>query len=103
MGTRTPIRADHDEAAPEGSASVGFPRTRPNGDRTVAGRGDGDRFANALGWFSIGLGVAEIVGIEPDAEDAAEAARAYDRVLAVPLEEISEEFPGRFDAILFKW
>ena len=47
------------------------------------------------------LGVAEIVGIEPDTEDAAEAARAYDRVLAVPLEEISEEFPGRFDAILF--
>jgi 2-polyprenyl-3-methyl-5-hydroxy-6-metoxy-1,4-benzoquinol methylase len=47
------------------------------------------------------LGVAEIVGIEPDAEDAAEAARAYDRVLAVPLEEVSEEFPGRFDAILF--
>jgi SAM-dependent methyltransferase len=46
-------------------------------------------------------GVTEIFGIEPDAGDAAAAARVYDRVLAAPLEQIEEEFPGRFDAILF--
>jgi 2-polyprenyl-3-methyl-5-hydroxy-6-metoxy-1,4-benzoquinol methylase len=46
-------------------------------------------------------GVREIVGIEPDEGDAAEAARAYDRVLGVPLEEVSEDFAGRFDAVLF--
>lgn len=42
-----------------------------------------------------------IVGIEPDREAAAGAARLYDRVLPVPLEEVAEEFPGEFDAILF--
>jgi 2-polyprenyl-3-methyl-5-hydroxy-6-metoxy-1,4-benzoquinol methylase len=42
-----------------------------------------------------------IVGIEPDAEDAAAAARVYDEVLAVRLEEVREDFSGRFDAILF--
>ncbi len=46
-------------------------------------------------------GVTRIVGIEPDAEDAAAAARLCDRVLPMPLEEIREEFPGQFDAILF--
>lgn len=46
-------------------------------------------------------GVSEIVGIEPDAGDAAEAARVYDRVLPIPLEAVQEEFPGRFDAVLF--
>ncbi len=46
-------------------------------------------------------GVSEIVGIEPDTEDAAEAARRYDRVLTMPLEAVSEDFEGRFDAILF--
>jgi uncharacterized membrane protein len=61
MGTRMPTHADHHEAAPEGSASVGFPSTRPNGDRAAAGRGGGDRFANALGWLSVGLGVAELI------------------------------------------
>jgi SAM-dependent methyltransferase len=46
-------------------------------------------------------GVKRIVGIEPDEEDAAAAARLCDRVLPVPLEEVREEFPGQFDAVLF--
>jgi 2-polyprenyl-3-methyl-5-hydroxy-6-metoxy-1,4-benzoquinol methylase len=43
----------------------------------------------------------EIFGIEPDAEDAARAARVYDRVIAARLEDVREDFTGRFDAILF--
>jgi 2-polyprenyl-3-methyl-5-hydroxy-6-metoxy-1,4-benzoquinol methylase len=46
-------------------------------------------------------GIARVVGIEPDAGDAAEAARLCDRVLAVALEDVREEFPGQFDAVLF--
>ena len=46
-------------------------------------------------------GVTTIVGIEPDAEDAAAAAWVYDRVLACRLDEVAEDFAGRFDAILF--
>ena len=46
-------------------------------------------------------GVTRIVGIEPDAGDAADAAKLCDRVLTVPLEEVREEFPGQFDAVLF--
>jgi 2-polyprenyl-3-methyl-5-hydroxy-6-metoxy-1,4-benzoquinol methylase len=46
-------------------------------------------------------GVARVVGIEPDAGDAAHAAGVCDLVLAVPLEEVREEFPGQFDAVLF--
>ena len=46
-------------------------------------------------------GVARVVGIEPDAADAAQAARVCDRVVAAPLEEVREEFPGQFDAVLF--
>lgn len=46
-------------------------------------------------------GVARIVGVEPDSGDAAEASSVCDRVLATALEEITEEFPGEFDAILF--
>lgn len=46
-------------------------------------------------------GVTRIVGIEADAEDAAAAARLCDRVLSLPLEEVREEFPGQFDAVLF--
>ena len=46
-------------------------------------------------------GVTRIVGIEPDVADASQAARLCDRVLAAPLEEVREEFPGEFDAILF--
>src|SRR5262249_40007101 len=49
-------------------------------------------------------GVSRIVGIEPDAGDAAEAARVYDRVLSVPLEAIDEEAgdgAGRSDAARF--
>ena len=46
-------------------------------------------------------GVERIVGIEPDPEDAAEAARAYDRVFASRLEDVGEGLGGAFDAILF--
>jgi 2-polyprenyl-3-methyl-5-hydroxy-6-metoxy-1,4-benzoquinol methylase len=46
-------------------------------------------------------GVARIVGIEPDAEDAAEAARHYDRVLTSRLEQVAEDLRGQFDAALF--
>jgi 2-polyprenyl-3-methyl-5-hydroxy-6-metoxy-1,4-benzoquinol methylase len=46
-------------------------------------------------------GVARVVGIEPDAGDAADAAKLCDRVLTVPLEDVREEFPGHFDAVLF--
>lgn len=46
-------------------------------------------------------GVTRIVGIEPDPEDAAEAARVYDRVLAARLETISEDWSGQFDAAIF--
>ncbi len=46
-------------------------------------------------------GISEIFGIEPDPGDAEHAAGTYDRVLAVPLEAVPEEFPGRFDAVLF--
>jgi 2-polyprenyl-3-methyl-5-hydroxy-6-metoxy-1,4-benzoquinol methylase len=45
-------------------------------------------------------GVTRIVGIEPDPEAAAAAARVYDRVLACRLEEVVEDFTGRFDAVL---
>lgn len=46
-------------------------------------------------------GVRKIVGIEPEPEDAKAAALVYERVLPVPLEAVSEDFPGEFDAILF--
>jgi len=46
-------------------------------------------------------GVTRLVGIEPDAEDAAAAAAGYDRVLTTPLEAVREDFSGQFDAVLF--
>ena len=46
-------------------------------------------------------GVVTVVGIEPDEGDAAAAARVCDRVIARPLEDVTEEFPGAFDAVLF--
>jgi SAM-dependent methyltransferase len=46
-------------------------------------------------------GVTRVVGIEPDTGDAADAAKHCDRVLPVPLEDVREEFPGQFDAVLF--
>jgi 2-polyprenyl-3-methyl-5-hydroxy-6-metoxy-1,4-benzoquinol methylase len=46
-------------------------------------------------------GVRWIAGIEPDAEDAAAASETYDRVLCARLEEVTDDFAGRFDAILF--
>jgi SAM-dependent methyltransferase len=47
-------------------------------------------------------GVARIVGVEPDGDDAAQAALVYDRVLSRTLEAVRpNEFSGEFDAILF--
>ncbi len=46
-------------------------------------------------------GVTRIVGIEPDENDAAQAARLYDRVLATRLEAVAEDWANAFDAILF--
>jgi 2-polyprenyl-3-methyl-5-hydroxy-6-metoxy-1,4-benzoquinol methylase len=47
-------------------------------------------------------GVTRIVGIEPDPEDAAGAARVYDQVLAATLEDVPPgEFGADFDAVLF--
>jgi SAM-dependent methyltransferase len=48
-----------------------------------------------------GRGVRWIAGIEPDPEDAAAASEAYDRVLCARLEDVADDFSGRFDAILF--
>jgi SAM-dependent methyltransferase len=46
-------------------------------------------------------GVTRVVGIEPDAGDAADAVKLCDRVLPVALEDVREEFPGHFDAVIF--
>jgi 2-polyprenyl-3-methyl-5-hydroxy-6-metoxy-1,4-benzoquinol methylase len=46
-------------------------------------------------------GVEWILGIEPDPDDAAAAARSCDRGLPVRLDDVREDFPGRFDAVLF--
>ena len=47
-------------------------------------------------------GVSRIVGIEPDSDDASEAALAYDLVLARRLEDVpADEFGAEFDGILF--
>jgi len=46
-------------------------------------------------------GVTRLVGIEPDAEDAAQAARVYDRVFPGRLEAVAEDWAGQFDAVLF--
>ena len=46
-------------------------------------------------------GVRSVVGIEPDAEDAAAAEAVCDRVVRGRLEEIDEDFRGEFDAVLF--
>ncbi|MGH9442147.1 MAG: class I SAM-dependent methyltransferase [Thermoanaerobaculia bacterium] len=47
-------------------------------------------------------GVVEIVGIEPDAEDARAAGSRYDRIVCSRLDAVADEgWAGRFDAILF--
>jgi 2-polyprenyl-3-methyl-5-hydroxy-6-metoxy-1,4-benzoquinol methylase len=48
-------------------------------------------------------GAKRLVGIEPEAEDAAAAAKVYDRVFPVRLEdvEVAEDFTHAFDAVLF--
>jgi 2-polyprenyl-3-methyl-5-hydroxy-6-metoxy-1,4-benzoquinol methylase len=46
-------------------------------------------------------GVRRVVGIEPDPQDAVEAGRVCDRLIPSPLEEVTDDFPGEFDAVLF--
>src|SRR5206468_4262544 len=47
-------------------------------------------------------GVSRIVGVEPDGDDAADAAGVYDRVLVTHLEDVPPgEFGPEFDAVLF--
>ncbi len=46
-------------------------------------------------------GMTRVVGIEPDPGDAAEAARLCDRVLALALEDVRDNFDKQFDAVLF--
>lgn len=46
-------------------------------------------------------GVVRICGIEPDPEDAEAAARVYDEVVCARLGDVTQEFDGRFDAVLF--
>jgi SAM-dependent methyltransferase len=46
-------------------------------------------------------GVRRLVGIEPDPDNAASAAGAYDRVFAEPLESVREPFAEEFDAVIF--
>ena len=46
-------------------------------------------------------GVARVVGIEPNASEAEEARLHCDLVIDRPLEQVGEEFPGEFDAVLF--
>jgi 2-polyprenyl-3-methyl-5-hydroxy-6-metoxy-1,4-benzoquinol methylase len=47
-------------------------------------------------------GIAEIIGIEPDAEDARIASSRYDEVVCGRLDDVSEAaWNARFDAILF--
>lgn len=46
-------------------------------------------------------GVRRIVGIEPDAGDAAAAALVYDEVFASRLQDVTADPSGRFDAVLF--
>jgi 2-polyprenyl-3-methyl-5-hydroxy-6-metoxy-1,4-benzoquinol methylase len=71
----------------------------PTGARTVLDVGC-SRGATAPALRS--RGVTRIVGIEPDAEDATDAARLYDRVLEARLEDILPgEFGPEFDAVLF--
>jgi 2-polyprenyl-3-methyl-5-hydroxy-6-metoxy-1,4-benzoquinol methylase len=46
-------------------------------------------------------GVEFIAGIEPDAEDASEAEKVYDRVIRGRLEDVAGGFGRSFDAVLF--
>jgi 2-polyprenyl-3-methyl-5-hydroxy-6-metoxy-1,4-benzoquinol methylase len=47
------------------------------------------------------VGVLRVVGIEPDQAAVVEARRVCDHVIALALEEVLDEFPGEFDAVLF--
>lgn len=88
----------HRYGAMDGQAREDLAARVPAGSRSVLDVGCS---RGATGAALRRAGVTEIVGIEPDAEDAEAAARLYDRVLAERLERIGQEFPGRFDAILF--
>ncbi len=82
----------------DGQARSDLVALLPSGARTVLDVGC-SRAATAQALRQ--AGVERVVGIEPDPGDAAQAARVCDRVIARPLEEVAEEFPEQFDAILF--
>jgi 2-polyprenyl-3-methyl-5-hydroxy-6-metoxy-1,4-benzoquinol methylase len=82
----------------DGQARTDLVARIPQGSRSVLDVGC-SRAATARALRQ--AGVQRVVGIEPDAEDAAEAARSCDRVITRPLEEVTEDFAGEFDAILF--
>ncbi|HEY6929052.1 MAG TPA: class I SAM-dependent methyltransferase [Thermoanaerobaculia bacterium] len=46
-------------------------------------------------------GVRRVVGIEPNGSEAEEARTHCDLVIDRPLEQVRQEFPGEFDAVLF--
>jgi 2-polyprenyl-3-methyl-5-hydroxy-6-metoxy-1,4-benzoquinol methylase len=89
----------HRYAEMDAQARADLAQKVPTGARTVLDVGC-SRGATAPALR--GRGVTRIVGIEPDAEDAAAAARLYDRVLDVHLEAVPPgEFGPEFDAVLF--
>jgi 2-polyprenyl-3-methyl-5-hydroxy-6-metoxy-1,4-benzoquinol methylase len=88
----------HRYGAMDASAREDLAERVPDGARAVLDVGC-SRGATAAALR--GRGVALIVGVEPDPEDAEAAALAYDRVVAGRLEDVREDFSGSFDAILF--
>jgi len=88
----------HRYGAMDASAREDLAGRVPPGARTVLDVGC-SRGATAAALRA--RGVARICGIEPDPEDAAAAARVYDEVVCARLEEVTQDFRGRFDAVLF--
>ena len=82
----------------DGQARIDLVARIPEGSRCVLDVGC-SRAATARALRQ--AGVDRVVGIEPDPADAAEAARVCDQLLARPLEEVTAEFNGQFDAVLF--
>jgi 2-polyprenyl-3-methyl-5-hydroxy-6-metoxy-1,4-benzoquinol methylase len=88
----------HRYGAMDASARQDLAERIPEGARAVLDVGCS---RGATGPLLRARGIGRIVGIEPDAEDAAEAARLYDRVIAGRLQDVTEKWDGEFDAVLF--
>ncbi|MEP6992997.1 MAG: class I SAM-dependent methyltransferase [Acidobacteriota bacterium] len=88
----------HRYGAMDASAREDLAAKLPNGAAAVLDVGC-SRGATAPALRS--RGVRRIVGVEPDPEDAAQAARLYDRVLTARLETITEDWASQFDGVLF--